>query len=88
MVDEKAVICGVIGFTNPSCSERDSDGVRCENFTPHTTEHLVGQHTIAHTRAGNGYACSAIAIPPDDGLPEGHENRLRDTFLAAAMENE
>lgn len=37
---------------------------RCQVVGPHS-RHRVSQHTIDHAAWGNGYACSAMLVPPE-----------------------
>lgn len=42
------------------CTARESGGVRCERSDDHGDRHEISAHTIEHSLAGNGWACSAI----------------------------
>lgn len=60
---KEGTVCQV---SNPSihleCKAVESGGYRCERSGPHT-QHWISEHTIAHAKLGNGYACSAIDKP-------------------------
>lgn len=45
------------------CSETDSAGAQCDRDVHEDDDHRIGSHSIAHTLAGDGYACSAIDPP-------------------------
>lgn len=55
-------ICQVAGVRTDElwCTHTDSHGYRCERIDEHTTGHYIGQHTIDHALAGDGYACTAV----------------------------
>lgn len=60
--------CQVADSSAPTlCPGRESGGLRCEVPVPHRPGHecAISEHTQAHDRAGNGYACVAIDPPPD-----------------------
>lgn len=53
----------------------------CEEIGPHD-RCLVGEHTIAHAQAGNGYSCDFIQLGVDyrrqkmESMAQDQENRL------------
>jgi hypothetical protein len=54
------------------CEYRESGGYQCERLDPHDDEeygHWWSDHTIDHSLAGNGYACSAIAPRDEEARP-------------------
>lgn len=58
-------ICQVADPALPlPCTAEESGGYRCEVYGPHTA-HRIGEHTIAHSLAGNGYTCAAIDARKD-----------------------
>lgn len=44
------------------CPHTESVGYRCEVVGEHS-EHGLTAHTIAHSLAGNGYACASLPRP-------------------------
>lgn len=65
-VPTKPMICQMRDPFDPrlTCEFRESGGIRCEVDGPHTV-HRIGNHSIFHSRAGNGYSCSYIDECPD-----------------------
>lgn len=53
------------------CGWRESGGYQCEVLGEHDA-HKIGEHTINHSLAGNGYPCAAIDPSMDDCIDCGH----------------
>lgn len=55
--------CQVNGsLSAQACGSRKADSIFCcEIIGPHD-RCRVGEHTIAHERAGNGYSCTSIQV--------------------------
>lgn len=52
------MICQVAQDVDLPCPARESGGYQCENLEPLPHHHFIGNHTIEHSLAGNGYACT------------------------------
>lgn len=60
-------ICQVVDYDDQlTCPARESGGWGCEVVGPHV-QHRIGDHTIRHVLAGNGYACAAVDPPTPNG---------------------
>lgn len=58
--DGPAFQCQVAGqLSVQACGAKADEIYVCEEIGPHE-RHRVGQHTILHALAGNGYSCESI----------------------------